>query len=156
VDCINHQSQTLLILTIPQARLEIGQYVRACVNIALLRRNYCPTALGFHASHRSHTVWHGMAHTVAMWYLIKTITGCNRTDLHSLKKNVVTGISRHVYGLLQIEKIGVAVQREVNRGLGIAESLTSIQHFLLTAVLSAIRRGQRTQAWKNPEHHAWK
>ena len=103
VHLVAHQAQRRYVVLVPQARLDIGRNIARGVDLALFGADDGPAALCFDLTHGGVRLWHGVAHTVAVWYLEEAVLGDNRADSQRLEQDVKTGVAGHgtaIFGAL--------------------------------------------------------
>ena len=94
---LGHQRQRGHVAVVPQSGFGKGQDVAGRMDVAFLRRDDGPAALGLDAAHGRLGARHDMAHAGAVRHLIEAVSGRLRADLHRLEQDVVTRVARHCF-----------------------------------------------------------
>jgi hypothetical protein len=92
---VGHERQGRDVAIVPQAGLRTGTEIAAVMDIAFLGADHGPAAFRLDAAHTGHRAGHGMAHAVAMRYLVEPVPRGHRPNLYRFEEDIVTRIARH-------------------------------------------------------------
>src|SRR5690349_3326249 len=88
---LHHELVHREVVFVDQTSLDKWGYVASPITLDLLGTDDSPAALGLDAAHLSHRGWSYAPHPIAMRYLEEAVTGRNRSELHRLEQNVISG-----------------------------------------------------------------